>query len=291
MAIDATFRRWRLAFARLPQRDMSHQRRRPFFVPSWKTRLHAAPAQRRMRASSPSTSASAADSTTGIMSPANASPPGDEAAREAAVGARFDAPRARAAAEHAVDLGERIVPIAGCSAPRSASARSAARTRRASVSAALAPAGCSRARRCIPAARSASSTLAASSHRTSASKSRRPSTRSPRCVSSVLMKSSQSRSPKKRKGAPPFGARGRHGASVSLAGDAGKRARWPAAAPSEGLTMPSRGPTARTSAPRPARCARPGRAAPNSGPSGAASWPRSRRAGARRDSVRGCRRR
>ena len=96
---------------------------------------------------------------------------------------------------------------AACGAPRSASARRAARMRRASASAALAPAGCSRARRSMPAARSASSTPAAVSQCASASKSRRVSTRTPWCVSSVLTKSSQSRSPRKMNGRSSIGMR------------------------------------------------------------------------------------
>src|SRR5438093_3665546 len=68
--------RCRAAFARLPQVAMSHQRRAAFFVPSKKTRAQRGSAQRRTRGNSPRMSASAADSTIGIMRPANASPTG-----------------------------------------------------------------------------------------------------------------------------------------------------------------------------------------------------------------------
>src|SRR4029078_9020920 len=73
---DFSFSRWRAALARLPHVAMSHQRRRPFFVLSKNTRWQRGSAQRRTRDSSPRMSAAAADSTTGMTRPANASPTG-----------------------------------------------------------------------------------------------------------------------------------------------------------------------------------------------------------------------
>src|SRR6185503_8371055 len=107
----------------------------------------------------------------------------NERANERAVGSQLDAARSRAASE-----------------------RSAPRTRRASTSEAAAPAGCCRARRRIPEARSASSTSACSSQRTSVSKSRSASKR--RMPNSQFTKSSQSRSPTKTKGERSIVARG-----------------------------------------------------------------------------------
>src|SRR5512146_871945 len=71
-----SFSRCRAALARLPHVAMSHQRRRPFFVLSKKTRWQRGSAQRRTRHSSPRIRASAADSTRGMTRPANASPTG-----------------------------------------------------------------------------------------------------------------------------------------------------------------------------------------------------------------------
>ena len=174
---------------------MSHQRRRPFRVESKKTRGHRPSAQRLTRSNSPPTSASAADSTTGIMRPANASPTGTKLWR--------NEPSSLNSTRRCPALRPRTRLIStsasarafSTTAPRSASARSAARTRRASTRAAAAPAGCCSARREMPLARSESRTPAVPSHCMSASKSRSTSTRTPRRRSSVFTKSSHRRSP------------------------------------------------------------------------------------------------
>ncbi len=176
---------------------MSHQRRRPFLVLSRKTRRHRGSLQHRTRPSSPAISESAPSSTIGIISAAKASPP--------ATKFRVYTPSGEISRRRVPALRPRTRLISATAsvrasletAPCSASARRALRTRRASSSAAVAPAGCCSARRMIATRRSWSMTPTAANHSSMVPKSRSASRRTPSSMSSVLTKSSQRRSPTK----------------------------------------------------------------------------------------------
>ena len=172
---------------------MSHQRRRPFLVVSTNTRWQRVSAHCRTRASSFVTSASAADSTMGIMSPANASPVGTKARR-------YSPSRGRSMRRvPALRPSTRLISVTASSQtrgepnPRSASTRSAARTRRASTRVAAAAAGCSTARRRMPEARSSSTAPNCVKHVSRVSKSRNKSPRVACAAASVFTNSSQRR--------------------------------------------------------------------------------------------------
>ena len=193
---------------------MSHQRRRPFFVLSKNTRWQRGSAQRRTRDSSPRMSASAADSTTGITRPANASPTGTNE--------RMNVPSGRRSTRRVPALrpSTRLISASPSSAlRRGRSALGEAAQRRAHASRVDerrgGAAGCCCARRRIICARSASSaTPSRATHHLSKSATRRR-----RRPCSQLTKSSQSRSPTNTKGERTVRARSGVGGVSSGDGD------------------------------------------------------------------------